>query len=532
VTVEQPHTTAAIHNNVQLLGVYTYYRLFLSLLLGSMFWLGIGSNVLGSEYPAMFERGIIAFIITSLITLLFFWWGKLKPSTQHVSVLLIVDFIALILLIYASGGVDSGLGYLLLISMAIGSIFIQGQINIGLAALAALLIMSMSVINSAYGSGSNQSIFSAGITGILLFVTAITFRLLTNRIQISEQVALEQAKNVASIQQLAERIIEHMRTGIVVLDKNLKIQLINGSATRLLGLEAHQQLDHISALHTHLQLWPQANQTPEAMNLNAHQAVKISFSALQDANKPSLMLFIEDTQQLNQEVQQLKLASLGRLTASIAHEIRNPLSAISHASQLLNETENLDSGDARLLNIIHNHTQRINHIITNVLQMSRRQNAKPEVLDLKQWLVQFKEDYLRHNNGEITLNCQYDQVQAKVDQSHLHQIVSNLVDNGMRYNQQTTQNLHVSIIAYIDSATELPYIDIIDNGPGINEELAEQIFEPFFTTEVTGSGLGLYLCKELCHANQAKLSYRRIVESHQMPQSCFTIQLCHYLRNI
>ena len=122
--------------------------------------------------------------------------------------------------------------------------------------------------------------------------------------------------------------------------------------------------------------------------------VKVSFSAIEsnreDLHNLSLILFIENAQQLNQQVQQLKLASLGRLTASIAHEIRNPLSTISHAGQLLGESDCIAKEDHKLVNMIRSHCRRIDHIIDNVLTMSKHKNANPEIIDLGDWVKQFK----------------------------------------------------------------------------------------------------------------------------------------------
>lgn len=535
-----PSTYRPAAGNIQLLRIYNYYRLFIGCLLGAMFWSGIAANVLGTEYPDLFHAVVIVYIVTSMIGLLLFWCHQLHPYTSHVSLLLSIDFIAFSVIIYASGGVDSSMSYLLLISMAIGSIIIHGQAYIALAAFAALLVLLMSAFKAVYGGGDSHSIFAAGITGILLFITAFSFHFLTQKIQASEQAAVASAQYAANFQQRAQLIVERMRTGIVIVNQNLNVELINAAAKHLLMPTTHSAaIEHIPGIDDALSAWRQGvlPSAPLTLAIANGTEVKVSFSAIDDPPMSSLMLFIDDIQQLNQQVQQLKLASLGRLTASIAHEIRNPLGAISHAGQLLGESSALDREEYKLITMIQNHCQRIDHIINNVLNMSRRKDAVPEIIDLNQWVKKFTEEYLRHKPGSIHLEIPSDAVLAKIDQSHLHQVMTNIVDNGVRYSRRHSRQSNdpdnaaaqVRIRVGIDAATDLPYIDVIDNGKGIDDALLPHIFEPFFTTETTGTGLGLYLSKELCQANQAKLSYY-LTEKEQ--KNCFRIQLSHHKRHM
>jgi two-component system sensor histidine kinase PilS (NtrC family) len=219
----------------------------------------------------------------------------------------------------------------------------------------------------------------------------------------------------------------------------------------------------------------------------------------------------------------MKLASLGRLTASIAHEIRNPLGAISHAEQLLAESETLSTPEKRLTEIIHKHTERVNAIIENVLQLSRRGNASPELFNLKQWLEQFSEEFvlgLRIHQEELQIDVQPETLMVNFDNTQFHQIVWNLCHNGMRHSQNCEVNPKLELVGRLNIATQRPYLDVIDHGPGIAPEHKQHIFEPFFTTESNGSGLGLYISKELCDANNAHISYF----SNQGGGSCFRIE--------
>jgi len=222
------------------------------------------------------------------------------------------------------------------------------------------------------------------------------------------------------------------------------------------------------------------------------------------------LIFVEDNTDVQRQAQQLKLASLGRLSATIAHEIRNPLGAISHAAQLLEESQNLSKGDQRLSEIIQSHSVRLNGVIENVLQMSRRKTAEPRQLVLEEWLHEFVEEFSAGTGGEAVfeINIEPKTMSVNVDPVHLSQILGNLCQNGLRYSKKFAGEARLKIRGGIDKDTGYPYLEVIDFGEGVEQELVSNLFEPFYTTEVTGTGLGLYLSKELCEANDARLSYR------------------------
>lgn len=514
----------------RLFSVYIYYRLALGLMLGLMHWSGLAKDVFGYGHPQLFTNISLLYITVCSISLLLYWAKVLRAQNIHLLAVLIFDFIALVIMIYASGNVTGGLGYLSLIPMAVGSTFLRGRTHVALAAFAAILVLGMNLLNIHDGIGESRDFFSAGITGVLLFVTAIAFRLLSERVKSSEYTAQKQTEQADYSQLISQRIVETMRTGIIVVDRNLRIQLINHAAASLLTVNNRfQGILHIFPIHQCLEQWKNDGIIPSSFNfsLEDEQELKVSFAPLEDAHFPSLMLFIEDTQRLNQAAQQLKLASLGRLTASIAHEIRNPLGAISHAGQLLEESEQISDGDKELLHIIHKNSQRINIIINNILDFSRRKNTTPEMINLNQWLHDFKAEYLQHHSGDLQITADKPKIYTKVDASHLYQIMNNLTDNGFRYSFLATKQYRMHFHISIQQKDQRPYIDIIDFGYGITEDDRDKIFEPFYTTESTGSGLGLYLCKELSEANQAHLSY-----SYDNNKSAFKLTLAHPQRKI
>lgn len=519
-----PPPTNTTYSTQRLLGIYVYYRLCLGLILGLTHWSGFSQNIFGSARPQVFDNITLFYIVVCTFSLLIYWAKIIQSNSKHMLGLLIFDTVALVLMIYASGNLVSGMGYLLLIPMAVGSTFLKNQANIGLAAFGTILILISSLFNARDGLGDSRSIFSAGTTGVLLFVTAISFRFFTQKLQQSESVAKKQSEHADYLQSISQKIVETMKTGVVVVDHNIRIQLINHAAAVMLTINnKFQNIEDITELHNRLQLWHNDGVIPPAfpVRLSDEKTLRVSFSALPTSRFASVMLLIEDMQHISQEAQQLKLASLGRLTASIAHEIRNPLGAISHASQLLNESEKIDDGDQQLLDIIQNHSQRINDIIVSILTFSRRRHTKTETIEITHWLENFRDEYLLDHQGEILLECEKSPIQCHIDPTHLYQIIGNLVSNGMRYNEEQTGQRQV-IIKVNEHVDKRAMLAIIDHGPGISQDKLQNLFEPFYTTEAKGSGLGLFICKELCEANKADINY---LYDNENKQSVFKLLL-------
>jgi len=258
--------------------------------------------------------------------------------------------------------------------------------------------------------------------------------------------------------------------------------------------------------------------------------VQANFAYLETAPRSSILIFLEDHTQLSSRAQHLKLVALGRLTASIAHEVRNPLGAISHASQLLEESPNISGADQRLLSIINTHSKRVSAIIQNILDLSRHRQEAPERVDAKPWLEEFSGRLANTYQDPITLNvhCGNEPVYVRFNTSQFEQLLTNLCDNGLRYSRQHTGTASIDLHVSKHPFTGLPMLDVVDYGPGVPVERQEQIFEPFFTTEKSGTGLGLFICREICESNQAQIFFRRTEDG----RSCFRIIFAHPDRNI
>lgn len=538
------------YNPYDLLRVYTYYRTLLGSVLLLMFHIEFAPKVLGNDNAALFWYTSIAYTAVNFMTLIVMWRLKYSPSQRKLFGSLLIDVVAIGLLMHASGGAVSGLGYLLLIAIAAGGIMLRERISFFLAAITTIVVIGEGCFRFLILTQDNKALFASGTLSALAFLTALLFQHLTKKIRLSYAEAEAQAIHAAHLQKLAQLIVERMRTGILVLNKNAEIELYNQAALKLLGVSNEPgetlRLDRFPELYKKHQSWQRhsSDHSPFLkIDGDTITEAKANFAYLEPGSSGDVLIFLEDVRSLNQQAQQLKLASLGRLTASIAHEIRNPLGAISHASQLLGESDALPASDQRLLDIINNHSKRVNQIIENILQLSRRRATKQAPIDLRQWIPAFITDYkasksngyqldiqLQEKNlGEAASDFIYDDInsftnlEAKFDTSQLQQVLTNLCDNGIRYSIPAEGRAHLRIEIGVDITQQQPYIRVIDFGLGISAENSKHLFEPFFTTENTGSGLGLYICKELCEANQAIISYKRTDKG----ESCFHLQLAH-----
>ena len=517
-TAEAPNRLP--ESSLRILRVYSYYRFVLSALLLAMFAGGISRDIFGSSDPRLFFHTAIAYCLLSAFSLIRVWWGSQTARTEQVFATIVIDLLFISLLTYSSGGTSSGLGYLFFITVITASLFIQGQIHYALAALASIFLLTSELLISPI---DQRNVFSAGAIGALLFLVSGIFQNVSLRLQLSERAALEQAAHARYLEQLTHRIVARLYTGIVVVNKHNEVEIINQSAKLLLNCENDLtelpfSLDQLPDLQEHLKQWQEKPQnTAQIIQFhNNPQELRIGF--VQQGE--DTLIFIDDNRQIHNQAQQLKLASLGRLTASIAHEIRNPLGALSHANQLLQESPEIHEADKRLTEIIDNHCMRVNGIIESVLHMSRRRAAKTEAVELNQWCSEFCKRYSSENGAYIRTHSLANNLNSACDPHQMDQVLSNLVDNGVRYSEEFSSDAKVELILDREKDTQRPIIDIVDSGPGISEKELGKIFEPFYTTHHAGSGLGLYLVKELCEANQVSIFIKESRPGH----NCFRLR--------
>jgi two-component system sensor histidine kinase PilS (NtrC family) len=507
--------------------VYNIYRIVLPLVLAVTFISNPDSTPLGSFNDTLFIRVSIAYVIFALaIAFLAPIARNLFENAQILTATMIVDIIAITLILFSSGGVVSGLGLLLIVTIASGSILIRGRISTFLAAVAALSIIYCEIyLSLVIEDPLNLFLVQAGILGTFLFATALIIQALTDRIYKSAAIADKQAGDILKLEKLNNEIIQRMRTGVVVVNSEQRIMSMNSAASLMLASSQEQETskgysqDRLpTAMNSQLEKWKSntARHLRPIQMPNSSKQIQLGFAFLNPESKADVLVFLEDNRQIVQRVQQMKLASLGRLTASIAHEVRNPLGAISHASQLLCESENIVPDDKRILEIILDHCKRVNVIIEDILNASRHEESIRQKIVLKDWLEQFINEYIETHSdcGDISLKVEPEDTEINVIAGQLEQILANLFENGLRYSEQETGIATLSIKAGIENkdGDPQPFLHIIDDGPGIDEDIESRLFEPFYTTDSQGTGLGLYISKELCEANQSQLIYGKTKE--------------------
>ena len=376
------------------------YRLIIASLFAVLFNFSVASGFLGKTNPALFEFVSLAYLAFALVSVMTIRRHRPAFPVQVYSQVL-GDILAITLLMHASGGVHSGLGTLLVVAVAAGSILMAGRMAILFAAIASLAALIEQVYAQVNHLFESIDYTQTGILGATFFATAILMHVLARRIRESEALAAQRGVDLANMTQLNEYIIQHMRSGILVVDKDNRVRLLNQSAWYLLGMPGNSQLRPLGAiapeLAEQLASWrrdPSAPPRPFRLSATASDALP-RFAPLGTDTGAGTVIFLDDSAVVTQQAQQMKLASLGRLAASIAHEIRNPLGAISHAGQLLRESPALDKSERRLTDIIHEQSQRMNTIVENILQLSRRERSQPEDFALRPWMESFIAEFAR-----------------------------------------------------------------------------------------------------------------------------------------
>ena len=516
--------------NLGLLRIYNYYRILVGLALMAIVAQDVVTSPLGTLNPDLFV--IVALLYTAaniavaiVIASSASRWLR-GPNTSLAIVLF--DVLALTLLMYASGGIGSGLAALVLISVAAGAILITGRRATLIAAAATLVLLYEESYLALLPTNASYDFFQAGIFGSIYFATSLSIQALTRRMRNNDIRAMTQAVELADLERLNRLILQRMRTGIVVVDEVGHVRMSNQSARALMDVAPDQELLQLpESLMAELNAWRQdvTRRAPPFRVSPLAPEIRVNFSAVRsDDAHGDVTVFLEDTAEIQQQAQQLKLAELGRLSASIAHEVRNPLGAISHAAQLLGESADLEKPDRRLTDIIINHCHRMNGVVENVLEMSRRKTPMPTRIQLRDHLNDFRTSFLQSlPEAQIDIQLDNQDTVVRVDPKQLDQVLTNLVDNGIRYSSENEHGQHVTLEGGVETITERPYLNVIDYGSGVDEELVATLFQPFSTSSNSGTGLGLYLARELCEANQAQLSYFR----HSGGGSCFRILFSH-----
>jgi len=480
--------------------LYSYFTLGLSILFLGFYFLEEQLHWWQPAIPKLLPIALSGYLALAISNVLRSHGQQHKQTDMFLpSLLAEILFLGMLMLYVAPQQPD--ISIFMLISVGLGNLMLNKRFGYFIAAMATLMVLSSSFIHS--NNQVTDRLLSGSFVSILFFIESFIIQgLKTRLLEVQSNVIKTQSK-LYSESRFNDLIIDRMHTGVCVVDNAGKILRINRAASeRLGGLE---QASHIhDPMFERLQYWHEHHlQNDESMDVpqpnGSVQSIIISFAAIDDL---STLVFVEDKSTVARRAQQFKLASLARMAASIAHEIRNPLNAISHASQLLQESEQLDPDDKRLCDIILNHGNRMESIIQNVLQISRRSSSDTQWIQLNHWLAKFISDFTQQHQVAIELSGS--EMDVRFDPSQLHQVLWNLCSNAVRYGKV---NLDKPIYISLGKVNQWAVMTVEDHGPGIDQKEMNYLFEPFHTTSASGNGLGLYLVKELCEANHAEIRY-------------------------
>lgn len=421
----------------------------------------------------------------------------------------IVDIVCLVVLMFLVGGNASGLGLLLMLTLAaIGMLPDTRNVLLwaAVAAIAILVEQTLQVVNGQSGAGGYVR---SGLLSLGFFGVALLSNLLAKGTLAAAALALEKSRQAENFERINERMIQELPYAVMAVGAEGQILQYNAHAAALLGARFFNgcTLKHCAPQLAQLwELWRQGEALPIhpfRSGMEGHR-LRARFMELEPSRNEGAVVVLEDMTELEAQAQKMKLASLGLLTANLAHEIRNPLSAIRHAAGLLKEDAR-DALSSKLTRIIDDNAVRLNGLVEDVLSLNRRDRMKRTEIELESYLPGFVHEYVERENlpaGVMTLQIARE-AHVCFDIGHLEQILWNLMRNAWRY----CTRLPGSIRIRLNAAKDHVDIEITNDGPAITPEVQAHLFEPFYTTDNQGTGLGLYIARELAEANGAVLHY-------------------------
>jgi two-component system sensor histidine kinase PilS (NtrC family) len=518
----QDATSAPTDLTWRIVGLVNIYRLLAATVLLAVHWSTQPLATFGEAMPWLFVQTCVVYLsVGSLLAVA----GRRHWPNRRLLVLVhtFIDTAAISILLYASGGVASNLAVLLVLPVGGMVLLAEKREPALIAAMATLGVLGQQIMAQLAQIAPISDYPLAGVTGVVIFVLALSVWPVANRLRENEVQMRRQEVDLANLAQLSEYIVQHLRESMLVVDSTDRIRLINESAALMLGegvAVPGALLGEVSPpLLFRLAAWRRSRRTLRdeenfgPMNsADGSALVQPHIAPLGNTEPATVLIFLEDTGALAAKVQQSKLAALGRLSASIAHEIRNPVGAMSHAAQLLAESPTLGADDRRLAEIMHSNAGRVSNIVDNVLGLSHRAQPRTEVVALATWCERFRAEFCSTLQLPVTamgVDAPAERVEVLVDPGQLHQIVWNLAQNALVHagaSDAAANAIRLRIGRLTGNAR--PYLEVCDQGPGIAAEDMERIFEPFFSRGHGGSGLGLFLARELAEINDATLLYR------------------------
>jgi len=504
---------------------FALFRLLEAGILGIVAFTPLGTTMAEIRAPLPLKFAAAAYFVAALLLL----WRSLDANVRlrrQAAIGLLGDVTVWGVALMAMVGGESGLSMFMVFNIGAGALILTPAASLGFAATASSVLLAEYFFNRLLADGTARTAAEATMFAVTYLATALLCQQLRRQMSESEALASRRGEDLASLSELNELVIRRMRTGVLVVDGSHRIRMSNEAAWGLLGSGTHHRRDLSDVseqLHHSLWAWRRGRgEAPKAMTFfEGGPEVLPRFVSLSLTDR-LFLIFLDDSRVYSGRAEELTLFTLGRLSASIAHEIRNPLAAISYSTQLLEESEHMPETDRRLLEIIHSQTTRMNGIVQNVLGLARQERSQTESVELVAFTRSFVQDYGESHPLETdVLRAVHEgtRVVALVDPAHLHQVLTVLVHNALTYGRNPGEAAQVTVAVHRDVTQKLPMIEVVDRGPGIPPKVVEQIFTAFFSTSEHGTGLGLYIARQLCEANQCTLSYEAVPGGG----SCFRI---------
>ena len=512
---------------------FSFYRLLIALVLLSGVLLSGNLLQLGSHDRTLFIQVSVIYLLFGLVCAAAI---RLRQQfNMQIAIQVVADIVFITLLIYASRGVTSGLGLLLLTTLAGAGLISRGRLTLFYAALASIAVLLEQVYEVLVFQESVAQFIQAGFLCIGYFATAMVAHMLARLTQQNEEMAAQREIDVANLSEVNRLVIQDMPDGVIVVDGAGVIRQINTQAVTFLGAfnaqvlasenvqkgESIRLIDYAPALAERLAHWRAGNAAvAPAYAASMDERHGLRFVPVGERPEAGTVIFLEDLTRARAQAQQMKLAAIGRLTSNIAHEVRNPLGSISHAAQLLHEEPESSPSMKRLLGIIHDNTQRLNRMVNDVLGLNRGQAPLLESFALADFVRQFAAEFAETEQAGAAIFAVHadEALMVLFDRTHLNQVLWNLCRNALRHCRG--QPGSVQIVAQRVRASPTVKLDVIDDGPGVPPPVRGGLFEPFVSSAAGGNGLGLYIARELCASNGATLDYVESSEGAQFTMIC------------
>jgi two-component system, NtrC family, sensor histidine kinase PilS len=490
--------------------LFALYRLLEAGMLALVVFNPVVGSRLDSDQP-MIGRGLaFTYLVLTIVLLLqariaknVYW-----PTLVGVGIDIVFASAATALL----PAIAPGVALMLLFNVGASALLLPLRSGMGVAVMASIALAGVYLWNALSEHTSSRPLAEVMMFSVSFLAIAALSHHLRQRVNLSQALADRRGAEATGLAEINELIIRRMRTGVLLVDRDGQMKLANEAAMLLLGdgaVGTRELAQAAPELALRLTEWLRSGVNNEAPMRMGHEQFELvpRFARLL-ANSDNTLIFLDDTSLVSRRAESLTLAAMGRFSASLAHEIRNPLAAISYAAQLLEESHEIVEGDRRMVQIIHQQCMRTNSIVESVLGLARRERATAEHIELVAMLHAFIEEFRQtvpDETDNISLNAPLPSVSALIDVRHLHQILTALVQNARRHGHQPGEAAR--IILHVYKIEDTPVIDVLDGGPGIPEAVVPQLFRPFFTTSQHGTGLGLYIARELCRANGASLDH-------------------------